>query len=210
MANSSEGAVWRRAVQSAAHAYYQRGQFEDAAASIAALLDADLPAQDRMRALLLQGAALQQTGRTDSAREPLRDYIEGGGTAIAHARLKLAATLSADGDETAAVEELELALTEELPPPQETEALFALARNQEAAEREADALATWKRLSEDAATPFERGEALWLLATLAGRIGDEQRYQDALVTLARDYPWHPRALESLSRPQLAPVPTLST
>ena len=203
MANSSEGAVWRRAVQSAAHAYYQRGQFEDAAASIAALLDADLPAQDRMRALLLQGAALQQTGRTDSAREPLRDYIEGGGTAIAHARLKLAATLSADGDDAAAIEELELALTEELPPPQETEALFALARNQEAAGSEADAIATWERASEDAATPTDRGEALWLLATLARRIGDDQSAQEALVTLTRDYPRHPRALESLAQLQLA-------
>ncbi len=209
VANSSEGATRRRAVQSAAQAYYQQGRFEEAAASIAALLDADPPAQDRGRALLLQGAALQQTGRTDSAREPLQEYIQGGGAATAHARLKLAAALSAEGDETAALDELELALAEGLPPPQETAALFALAGNQEAAGREADALATQERLSEEAATPSDRGEALWLLAALARRIEDEQSYQAALVTLARDYPRHPRALESLNQPQLAAAPALT-
>ncbi|MCH8919227.1 MAG: transglycosylase SLT domain-containing protein [Chloroflexi bacterium] len=210
VAKSGADAVWRRAVQSAAHIHYDRGEFEAAAAAMIAFLDSDPPAQERGPALLLLGAAQQQAGQADEARESLEEYIESDGVAAAHAHLKLASALSADGDDSAAIEELELALTEELPPPQETEALFALARNQEAAEREADALVTWKRLSEDAATPFERGEALWLLATLASRIGDEQRYQDALVTLALDYPWHPRALESLSRPQLAPVPTLST
>ncbi|MEE8384626.1 MAG: tetratricopeptide repeat protein, partial [Dehalococcoidia bacterium] len=162
-----------------------------------AFLDFDPPAQERGPALLLLGVAQQQAGQAEEARESLEEYIESGGVAAAHAHLKLASALSADDDTSAAIEELELALTEELPPPQDTEALFALARNQEADEREADALATWKRLSEDAATPFDRGEALWLLAMLAGRIDDDQRYQDALVTLARDYPWHPRALESL-------------
>ncbi|MCH7522371.1 MAG: transglycosylase SLT domain-containing protein [Chloroflexi bacterium] len=210
VAKSAAGAEWRRAVQSAAHIHYGRGEFEAAAAAMIAFLDSDPPAQERGPALLLLGAAQQQAGQAGEARESLEEYIESDGVATAHAHLKLASSLSADGDASAAIEELDLALTEELPPPQETEALFALARNQEAAGREADALATWKLLSEDAATPFDRGEALWLLATLAGRIGDEQRYQDALVTLALDYPWHPRALESLSRPQLAPVPILST
>ena len=144
-----------------------------------AYLDSDPPPQERGPALLLLGAAQQQAGQAGEARESLEEYIESDGVATANARLKLASVLSADGDDSAAIEELDLALTEELPPPQETEALFALARNQEAAEREADALVSWKRLSEDAATPFERGEALWLLATLAGRIGDEQGYQDA-------------------------------
>ncbi len=210
VANSGAGAEGRRAVQSAAHIHYGRGEFEAAAAAMIAFLDSDPPPPERVPALLLLGAAQQQAGQAGEARESLEEYIERDGVAIAHARLKLASALAADGDVSTAIEALELALTEELPPPQETEALFALARNQEAAEREADALVSWKRLSEDAATPFERGEALWLLATLASRIGDEQGYHDALVTLARDYPWHPRALESLSRPQLAPVPTLST
>ncbi|MEE8346695.1 MAG: lytic transglycosylase domain-containing protein, partial [Dehalococcoidia bacterium] len=39
--------------------------------------------------------------------------------------------------------------------------------------------------------------------------GEGQRAQEALVDLARDYPWHPRALESLDQPQRAPAPRLS-
>ena len=209
IATSGEGAAWRRAVTSAAQLFYRRGEFENAAAALTTFLDADPPPEERLRALLLLGAAQQQIGSTDDARESLQEYIKAGGAAAAQARLKLAAALTADGDEEAAADQLELALAEELPPPQETEALFALARNQEATGREADALATRARLAVDAASPFERGEALWELAALASRSGEEERGQEALVTLALDYPWHDRALESLSLPQYAPAPVLS-
>ena len=209
VANSGAGAEWRRAVQGAAHIHYDRGEFEAAAAAMIAFLDSDPPAQERGPALLLLGAAQQRAGQAGEARESLEEYIESDGVATAHARLKLASVLSADGDDSAAIEELDLALTEELPPPQETEALFALARNQETAQRMDEALATRERLSSEAATPFERGEALWELLALASHINEGQRAQEALVTLARDYPWHPRALESLGLPQYAPAPTLS-
>lgn len=205
----TEDADWRRAVRSAAQVYYGQGQYEDAAAPLVALLDEELPAGERAQALLLLGSAQQAAGQADEARETFRSYIDEDGVAAPYARLKLAAVLSADGDEEGAIEELDLALADGLPPPQETEALFALARNQEAAGRESDALATWQRLSDGAASAFERGEALWLLASLAARIGEDQRYQEALVTLARDYPWHSRALQSLDQPQRASAPALT-
>jgi tetratricopeptide (TPR) repeat protein len=200
----------RRALESLAHTHYQQGRFDDTAATLTSLLDLDPPSRERQRVLLLLGTVQQQMGMAEAARELLRSYIEGDGVAASHARLQLAAALGADGDEEASIEELELALAEGLPPPQETQALFALARGQETAGREVEALATWQRLSEEAATPFDRGEALWLLASLATRIGEDQRYQDALVTLARDYPWHRRALESLNQPQRASAPVLTT
>jgi len=209
VAQLGEVADQRRALQSLAHTHYQQGRFDDAAATLTSLLDLDPPSPERQRVLLLLGTVQQQMGLAEAAREPFHSYIEGEGVAASHARLKLAAALSADGDEEAAIVELELALADGLPPPQETQALFALARSQEAAGREAEALATWMRLSEEAATPFDRGEALWLLASLAARIGEDQRYQDALVTLVRDYPWHRRALESLNQPQRAPAPALT-
>jgi soluble lytic murein transglycosylase len=209
VAQLGEVADQRRALQTLAHTHYQQGRFDDAAATLTSLLDLDPPSGERQRVLLLLGTVQQQMGLAEAAREPLRSYIEGDGVAASHAHVKLAAALSADGDEEAAIVELDLALTEGLPPPQETQALFALARSEEAAGRGAEALATWQQLSEEAATPFERGEALWLLASLAARIGEDQRYQDALVTLVRDYPWHRRALESLDQPQQAPAPALT-
>jgi soluble lytic murein transglycosylase len=209
VAQLGEVADQRRALESLAHTHYQQGRFDDTAATLTSLLDLDPPSRERQRVLLLLGTVQQRMGRAEAAREPLHSYIEGGGVAASHARLQLAAALGADGDEEASIEELELALTEGLPPPQETQALFGLARGQETAGREEEALTTWQRLSEEAPTPFDRGEALWLLASLATRIGEDQRYQDALVTLARDYPWHHRALESLNQPQRSPTPALT-
>jgi soluble lytic murein transglycosylase len=199
----------RRALQGLAHVRYERGRFEEAAAAVTSFLDLAPSPREEARALLLLGTAQLQLGRTEGARESLEDYIRGGGPATAHARLKLAATLSGDGDEAAAIEELELTLAEELPPPQETAGLFALARNQEATGREADALATWQRLVKDATTPSDRAQALWEAAVLAGHVGEDEQAQDALVDLARDYPWHARALESLRLPEYAPEPSLS-
>lgn len=209
-AQLGEVADQRRALESLAHTHYQQGRFDDAAATLTSLLDLDPPSEERQRALLLLGTVQQQMGMAEASRESLGSYIEGGGVAAPQARLQLAAALSADGEDEASIEELSLALEEGLPPPQETQALFALARGQEATGREGEALATWQGLSEEAATPFDRGEALWLLASLAARIGEDQGYQDALVTLARDYPWHYRALESLNQPQRAPRPVLTS
>jgi len=199
----------RRALQSLAHVHYQQGRFKEAVEALTAFLDLSPSPDEQRQALLLLGAAQLQMGSAAAARESLEGYIEGGAAATPHARLRLAAALVAEGEASAAIQQLELALAEELPPPQETEALFALARNQEAAGLQADALATWQRLSRDAATPFDRGEALWQLAALAGRTGEGERAQEALIDLARGYPWHPKALESLDQPQRAAAPLLS-
>lgn len=200
VAQLNEGPDQLRALESLAHVYYQEGRLEEAAAALTALLDASPAPEERGRAHLLLGRALQQLGRPDEAKESLEIYIEGGAAATAHARLALASALTAAGDETAAIDELELALAEGLPPSQETDALFALARAQEAAGRQAEALATWERASVDGATATQRGEALWLLAALAGRTGRDDALQEhALLSLVRDYPRHARALEALAQ-----------
>ena len=197
--SEGEGAGWRRAVLSAARVHYQQGRSEDVEETLTALLDADPPAGERQQALLLLGAARQEGGEADAARDALGEYIEGGGAATAQARVRLAGALTADGEDAAAVEELQLALADGLPPPQETEAQFGLARGLEATGRDAEALAAWQSAAGEGDTPFDRGEALWLLAGLAQRLGDDASYRDALVTLVRDYPWHDRALEALGR-----------
>lgn len=196
----------QQALHSLARAHYQRGDLTEAAAALTALLDADPPAETRRQALLLLGAAYQQSGRPGAAINALRHYIEEGGPAVASARITLASALTAQGQGEQAMQGLELALAEDLPPPLATAALDALARAQEAAGLNEDALATWERLSRDGAAPFDRGQALWDLAMTAERMGDDARYQEALVELAREYPWHPRALDSLG---LAQPPALS-
>ncbi|MDP2675403.1 MAG: transglycosylase SLT domain-containing protein [Dehalococcoidia bacterium] len=197
------GAEWRRAIQSAARVHYREDRIDDVESSLTALLDENPPAEERQQALLLLGAARQEAGHTDTAREALAKYIEAGGDAAAQVRLRLAAALTADGEDVAAIKQLQLALADDLPPPQETSALFALAHGLEASDRGTEALAAWQRAADEGATASQRGDALSLLATLALRLGDDQRYQDALVTLVRDYPWHNRALDALGQGRLA-------
>ena len=201
--STAEQALWRRAVLSAARVHYREGQTDGVEGSLTALLEEDPPAEERRRALLLLGAARQEAADADAARETLSEYVEVGGVAAAQARLRLAAALTAGGRNAEAVDVLELALAGDLPPPQATDALFALARGLEKTGRDTEALAAWQRAADEGDTPFERGEALWLLAALALRLGDDPSYQNALVALVRDYPWHRYALDALGQDQLA-------
>src|SRR3990170_9122798 len=84
--SQGEGAGWRRAVQSAAQVHYRQGRAAAAAGTPPPPPAETPPAQARQRALLLLGAARQEGGHTDTAREALAKYIEDGGDAAAHAR----------------------------------------------------------------------------------------------------------------------------
>ena len=207
VADSSQGEEQRRALGSLGSVLYSRGDFAESASAITALLDTGLFPEDRGRALLLLGASYLAIGDTDAAAETFREYIDDGGPASANARLKLAATLGPD-EHGAAIEELELALAENLPPEQATEALFALGQRQEQAQRFDQSIATRQRLSLEGATASDRAEALWELIALAGRQNELQLAQDNIVTLVQDYPWHPRALQALELSYASsPVPT---
>src|SRR3990170_7344456 len=85
VARSSQagGAEWRRAVQSAALVHYREGRIDDVESSLTALLDEDPPAEERQRALLLLGAARQEAGDADAARDALGEYVGAGGAAAA-------------------------------------------------------------------------------------------------------------------------------
>ncbi|MEX0799680.1 MAG: lytic transglycosylase domain-containing protein [Dehalococcoidia bacterium] len=209
VAESVEGPERQRALSSLGAVLYDEGRFAESGTAVTTLLDTVQTPEERGRALLLLGTVQRQLGDTGAAREVLGEYIELGGAATAQAHLQLGLTLAGEGDTGGAIEELELALAEAPPPAQATEALFALGRAQETAERFDEALATRQRLADEGATPFERGEALWELLTQAGRTDEAQVAQDTLVRLVQEYPWHPRSLEALNLTPYAaaPVPT---
>jgi soluble lytic murein transglycosylase len=71
-----------------------------------------------------------------------------------------------------------------------------------------ESIATRQRLAAEGATASDRAEALWQLLSLAGLIGELQLAQDSIVTLVRDYPWHPRAMEALDL-SYAPSPVVT-
>jgi soluble lytic murein transglycosylase len=205
VAGTVEGPEGQRALRSLAAVLYDEGRFAESASALASLLDTIQTPEERGRALLLQGTVMKQLGDTEAAREALFEYVDLGGAAGGQARLQLGLTLAGDRAE-AAIDELELALAEGLPPPQETQALFSLGRAQEEAGRTADSIATWQRLATEGATARDRGEALWELLSLASVANELQVAQDTLVALVRDFPWHPRALEALNSGPWAEAP----
>lgn len=206
LAVAREGETRRQALWALARIYYGQGRSEEAVQVLSLLARSDPPLEEERRARLLLGMAELARGREAQAQEHLRWYIQADGPASAYARLRLADALS--GQPEAAVQEIEAALGEGLPPSVEASARFDLARHQEAAGDGAAAGATLEGLAGSADTPYRQGEALWELAALGRRMGDLGLYQRSLYRLATGYPWHPRALESLSQPQLAPSPVL--
>lgn len=204
VADSSQGEEQRRALSSLGGVLYDRGDFAESASAATALLDTGLFPEDRGRALLLLGTDYLSIGDTEAARETLGEYVELGGPASANARIKLAL---ASEDLEGSIEELELALAENLPPEQETLALTELGSRQEQAQRFDEAIATLQRLAIDGATGFDRAEALWDVISIASHRTEQQVAQDAVVTLIRDYPWHDKALRAVQElPGYAPSP----
>ena len=198
------------ALWSLARIYYAQQRPAEAAQVLPLIIESGPAPEEEARALLLLGQAQLERGLNAEAERSFRRYLEGAGPASAYARLGLAAVLARKGDHSGAIDQLELALAEKLPPGPETDTLFSLARSQEAAGDTAAALATYVALTLKAASASQEAEAFWQLAALARRSGDNARYQESLATLAREYPGHPRALEALGQPQLAPQPQLTT
>ncbi len=209
-AASRDAAQRRRALWSLARAQYARGQTSAAQQATLDLLASQPAPEDEARAYLLLGELRFAAGGNSDAEDALRRYVESGGPASSYARLRLAEIASRRGDWAEAEAGVNVALAQGLPPPAATDARFALARYQESAADAAGAVATYQEIIAGADSSYDRGEARWQLAQLARRLGDAQAYQDALYRLVKDQPWHPRALEALDQPQLAPAPAPST
>jgi len=200
----------QQALWSLGRVQYSRGDNRGAEGVLKAFLDLQPAAEAEARAYLLLGAAQSAQGKTADARASLLRYVEMGGPAAPYAHLRLAELDSAGGDPGGAIKEVETALAQgPLPAAVETGARFARARYRDAAGDTAGAVADSEQLASDAAADSDKAEAVWQLASLSRRVGDAQQYQAALYSLATQYPWHARALESLDQPQLAPLPVLS-
>lgn len=199
----------RSALLALAQTQYGQGDFAEAAAAANELLDSDPADEQRRLALLILGSSYVSLGSNDAASDAFTAYIEDEGPASAYARVNMAALLSENNDPNAAIEQLGLALADDLPPAQETAAMFSLGHAQEATGLDADAMETWDTLSRDADSPSGRGEALWLLASKAARTGDTERATDALTRLAREYPSSDRAIEALNGAVEGAVPQIT-
>ncbi|HEU4760488.1 MAG TPA: transglycosylase SLT domain-containing protein [Dehalococcoidia bacterium] len=194
-----------RALWSLARAQYSLGRTPETEQALSDLLDLPPPPDEEARAYLFLGEARFSAGDNAGADGAFRRYLDSGGPAAPYARLRLAEIAARKGDWPVAVAGAKVALAADLPAGAATDASFALARYQEGAGDDLDALATYQGLVAGAPSAYDRGQALWRLAQVARRGGDEQLYRDSLSRLVSDMPWHAQALAALDEAQFAPT-----
>ena len=197
-ADEKQEATWK-----VARIHYEKGENHAASQNARAFLGTAPDAERQRQALLLLGYSEMAQGRNQTAEDAFGAYAKTEGPATAYADLQLAEIAARRGDNGQAIERVGLALAGELPDGARTEALFALARYQEAGDDQDAALATYEGIAGSGETASDRAEALWNLAAVARELREGTREQDALRNLIASYPAHERALEALNGSTLA-------
>ncbi len=182
---------------------YRQGDSKSAVQNVQAALSDGPTWADEAALRLLLGMAEFAQNDFKAAHDDLQRYVDLGGPAAAYAELRLADLAARNNDPGEAIEGVDRALSAGLPDSASTQARFALASYQEQDKDIPSALATLDGLATDAATGTDRAEALWRLADLAQRSGDQQRSVQALVQLVQLYPSSDRALSALGAAQAA-------
>jgi soluble lytic murein transglycosylase len=194
----------RQALWALARLHYQEGDNGAAKDTVEVYLGEDITPDAERLALLLKGRLYAAQGDNDEAEKALTAYVSAGGPAAPYARLQLAELAAQRGDIARATEQTNQTLLEGLPAGITTDARFSLAGYFWDSGDIASAIALYELLGVEAETRADRGEALWLAATLAHDAGDPARALRSLSTLLAAYPWHDRALQALDDPRFGP------
>jgi soluble lytic murein transglycosylase len=189
-----------------AQSYFALERYTDTVAQLEAYLDAKPPEEDGLRARFLLGRTYTALGDSKKAQDNLRRYIEKNGPLAAYARLDLVDLLTEEGKADKVINELEEALTLDLPAPLAPTLLLRLANAYANAGKDALALQTYDRLLQEAPTDSYKSQALWGIATVSRRLGDATRWQQSLLDLVHQYPASPQALNALETLAAAGTP----
>ncbi len=206
LVEQAQGLPRQQALWGLAQTYLDLDQFSQAAETLQALLDSQPEAPMAQRARYLLGLALSRVARSDEALAAFQAYIDSGGPATPYARLEMAALLLAsDGRQAEAAEELEAALAADLPPSRRISTLLSLGQARIASGHLGAALLAFQEVLSSGAKA-DRAAALWNLADLYHRLGDEAARLASLRRLVAEYPDQAPALEALDALALAGSP----
>lgn len=205
-AEAGRGQGQRQALWGLAQTHLDLGQFTEAAEALQALLEREPEPGTARRARYLLGLALARIGRNAAANAAFRAYIEDGGPALHYARMEMAALLAAEGEHGEAAAELERALTADLPLSPRLSALLSLGRAYAAIDDIDRAFVAFQQLAEGAKSAADKATALWEMAALYRRRGDEASRRHSLLRIVREQPGQSLALAALDELQLAGAP----
>jgi len=145
-------------------------------------------------------------GEGDKARQSLEDYAEDEGPAAVYARLELAQLLVQEGRHDKAAQELEKALALDVPPSLTPTVFLRLADVYRETGDDEQAIQWYDRLLQESPSDTYKALALSRIASVSRRLGDGERWQQALLDTVAQHPGSPQAPNALDSLLAADVP----
>jgi soluble lytic murein transglycosylase len=202
----ADGQAQQQARYDLALTYITIERYNDAVTELKAYIDAKPSQEDGLRARFLLGQAYVTLGEGNKARQSLEDCADDEGPAAVYARLELAQLLVQEGRHDKAAQELEKALALDVPPSLASILLLRLADAYRETGDDEQAIQWYDRLLQE--SPYETYKALALsrIASLSRRLGEGERWQQALLDIVAQYPGSPQAPNALDSLRAADVP----
>ncbi|KPK22125.1 MAG: hypothetical protein AMJ76_00765 [Dehalococcoidia bacterium SM23_28_1] len=172
-------------------------RYDDAITELKAYIDSKPSQEESLRADFLLGRAYLALGKGDKARESLEDYADNEGPAAVYARLELAELLEQEGRYDKAAEELEKALALDVPPSLAPTLYLRLADAYRETGGDEQAIQWCDRLLQESPSDTYKALALSRIASLSRRLGDGERWRQALLDIVEQHPESPQALNAL-------------
>ena len=202
----AEGQAQQQARYDLALTYMTIERYDDAVSELKAYIDAKPSQEESLRARFLLGQAYAALGEGDKARQSLEDYADDEGPAAVYARLELAQLLVQEGLHDKAAQELEKALALDVPPSLSPTLFLRLADIYREAGDDEQAIQWYDRLLQESPSDAYKALALSRIASLSRRLGDGERWQQALLDIVEQYPGSPQAPNALDSLLAAEVP----
>ena len=202
----ADGQTQQQARYDLALTYITIERYDDAVAELEAYVDAKPSPEDKQRARFLLGRTYATLGETDKARRSLEDYADDEGPATVYAHLELAQLLIQEGRYAKAAQELEKALTLDVPPSLEPTLLLRLADTYQEAGDDKEAIQWYDKLLQKSPSDDYKALALSRIASLSRSLGDGERWRQALLDILEKYPESPQAPNALDSLLAAEVP----
>lgn len=202
----SDGQAQQQAHYDLALTYITIERYADAVTELEAYIDAKPSQEESLRARFLLGQTYATLGEGDKARESLEDYADDDRPAAVYARQELAQLLVQEGRYDKAAQELEKALALDVPPSLAPTLFLKLADIYRETGDDEQAIQWYERLLQENASDTYKALALSHIASLSRRLGDGERWQQALLDIVEQHPESPQAPNALDSLLMAEVP----
>ena len=193
----ADGEAQQRARYGLALTYITIERYDDAVTELKAYIDSKPSQEDSLRARFLLGQTYAALGKGDKARESLEDYADDEGPAAVYARMELAQLLVQEGRYDKAAEELEKALALDVPPSLAPTLFLRLADAYRETGDDEQAIQWCDKLLQESPSDAYKALALSRIASLSRRLGDGERWRQALLDIVEQHPESPQAANAL-------------